>query len=70
MSPFQIALRRVDKRIHVNGKDIPDPVTSFEQLGRRKTVNPALLRNVTEVRSRIRFIRIYESLLMDGLAYC
>jgi ATP-dependent RNA helicase DDX52/ROK1 len=45
---LQVAQRRIAHRIHVRGKDISDPVTSFEQLEAHKLIHPALLRNVQQ----------------------
>jgi ATP-dependent RNA helicase DDX52/ROK1 len=45
---LQVAQRRIDHRIHVKGKDIADPLTSFDQLARHSLINPALLRNVSQ----------------------
>lgn len=46
--PVQVAQRRIDHRIHIKGKDIADPITSFEQLERQKLIQAALLRNVKQ----------------------
>ena len=44
----QVARRRAELRIHVSGTDIPDPLTSFDQLSRHNRVHNSLLRNVRE----------------------
>jgi len=44
----RINLFRKEHRIHINGSDIPDPLTSFDDLNARFNLSSTLLRNLTE----------------------